>query len=186
MQSQKPSSPRLSPPCSLQPSLPPSDSADREAALEPWRVAAELASDEAQRAERRCRAVDRENRLVARGLEREWEEPLKALDAKADLARRESERRRMITEQERSRLLAIGPDLASLWNPSTTMARDGKELLRTLIDEVVVKVERQALCAHLTVRWKGCALTEIDLDLPRSRPAPTAKGLRPANQYSGV
>jgi hypothetical protein len=78
----------------------------------------------------------------------------------------------MITEQERSRLLAIGPDLVSLWNAGTTTARDKKELLRTLIDEVVVKVERQALCADLTVRWKGGALTEIGLDLPRSRPAP--------------
>jgi DNA invertase Pin-like site-specific DNA recombinase len=147
--------------------------ADREAALNPWRLAAERASYEAQRAERRYRAVDPENRLVARGLEREWEESLKALEAaKADLARRESERRRMITEQERSRLLAIGPDLVSLWNAGTTTARDKKELLRTLIDEVVVKVERQALCADLTVRWKGGALTEIGLDLPRSRPAP--------------
>ena len=110
---------------------------------------------------------------MARGLEREWEESLKALEAaKADLARRESERRRTITEQERSRLFAIGPDLVSLWNATTTTARDRKELLRTLVDEVVVKVERQASCAHLTVRWKGGALTEIDLDLPRSRPAP--------------
>jgi len=146
--------------------------ADREAALKPWRLAAERASYEAQRAERRYRAVDPENRLVARGLEREWEASLKALEtAKADLARRESERRRTITEQERSRLLALGPDLVSLWNASTTTARDRKELLRTLIDEVVVRVEREAFCAHLTVRWKGGALTDIELDLPRSRPA---------------
>ncbi len=146
--------------------------ADREAALKPWRLAAERASYEAQRAERRYRAVDPENRLVARGLEREWEESLKALEAaRADLVRREREPRRTITEQVRSRLLAIGPDLASLWNATTTTARDRKELLRTLIDEVVVRVEREAFCAHLTVRWKGGALTDIDLDLPRSRPA---------------
>jgi predicted DNA-binding transcriptional regulator AlpA len=44
-------------------------------------------------------------------------------------------------------------------------------LLRTLIDEVVIKVEREAFAAHLTLRWKGGALTEIDLNLPRSRPA---------------
>ena len=147
--------------------------ADREAALKPWRLAKERASYETQRAERRYRAVDPENRLVARGLEREWEDSLKALEAaKTDLARRESERRRTITEHERSRLLTIGPDLASLWNATTTTARDRKELLRTLIDEVFVMIERQALWALLTVRWKGGALTEIDLSLPRSRPAP--------------
>jgi DNA invertase Pin-like site-specific DNA recombinase len=47
--------------------------ADREATLKQWRLAVERASYEAQRAERRYRAVDPDNRLVARGLEREWE-----------------------------------------------------------------------------------------------------------------
>jgi predicted DNA-binding transcriptional regulator AlpA len=146
--------------------------ADREATLKQWRLAVERASYEAQRAERRYRAVDPDNRLVARGLEREWEERLNALEAaKADLARREGERPYVITQQERSRLLALGPDLMSVWNANTTTPRDRKELLRTLVEEVIVKVERDAFAAHLTLRWKGGALTEINLDLPRSRPA---------------
>jgi predicted DNA-binding transcriptional regulator AlpA len=146
--------------------------ADRETALKQWRLAVERASYEAQRAERRYRAVDPDNRLVARGLEREWEERLKALEAaKTDLARREDERPYVITQQERLRLLALGPDLMSVWNANTTTPRDRKELLRTLVDEVIVKVERDAFAAHLTLRWKGGALTEINLDLPRSRPA---------------
>jgi len=146
--------------------------ADRETALKQWRLAVERAGYQAQRAERRYRAVDPDNRLVARGLEREWEESLKALEAaKADLARRESERPHVITQQERNRLLSLGPDLLSLWNANTTTPRDRKELLRTLIDEVIVKVDRDAFAAHLTLRWKGGALTEIDLALPRSRPA---------------
>jgi DNA invertase Pin-like site-specific DNA recombinase len=147
--------------------------ADRDTALKQWRLAVERARYEAQRAERRYRAVDPDNRLVARGLEREWEESLKALEAaKADLARRESERPHVITQQERNRLLSLGPDLLCLWNANTTTPRDRKELLRTLIDEVIVKVDRDAFAAHLTLRWKGGALTEIDLALPRSRPAP--------------
>ncbi len=146
--------------------------ADRETALKQWRLAVERAGYQAQRAERRYRAVDPDNRLVARGLEREWEESLKALEAaKADLARRESERPHVIAQQERNRLLSLGPDLLSLWNANTTTPRDRKELLRTLIDEVIVKVDRDAFAAHLTMRWKGGALTEIDLALPRSRPA---------------
>jgi Recombinase/Recombinase zinc beta ribbon domain len=146
--------------------------ADRETALKQWRLAVERAGYQAQRAERRYRAVDPDNRLVARGLEREWEESLNALEAaKADLARRESERPHVIAQQERNRLLSLGPDLLSLWNANTTTPRDRKELLRTLIDEVIVKVDRDAFAAHLTMRWKGGALTEIDLALPRSRPA---------------
>ena len=64
--------------------------ADRETSLKQWRLGVERASYEASRAERRYRAVDPDNRLVARGLEREWEESLSALEAaKAELARRE-------------------------------------------------------------------------------------------------
>jgi len=53
--------------------------AEREVALKQWRLGVERANYEAQRAERRYRAVDPDNRLVARGLERDWEERLRAL-----------------------------------------------------------------------------------------------------------
>ena len=41
----------------------------------------------------------------------------------------------------------------------------------TLLEEVIVRVERDKATAHLTLRWRGGALAEIDLALPRSRPA---------------
>ena len=145
---------------------------DRETSLKQWRLGVERASYEASRAERRYRAVDPDNRLVARGLEREWEESLSALEsAKADLQRREKERPRVLSQAERDHLLALGPDLATVWHAATTTPRDRKELLRALIEEVIIKVERDTASAHLTLRWKGGALGEIELALPRSRPA---------------
>src|SRR5213079_1075450 len=145
---------------------------EREAALKQWRLGVERASYEASRAERRYRAVDPDNRLVARGLEREWEESLSALEAaKAELARRERERPRVLSQEEHDRLLALGPDLATVWHAATTTPRDRKELLRALLEEVIIKVERDKAAAHLTLRWKGGALTEIDLALPRKRQA---------------
>jgi hypothetical protein len=147
--------------------------ADREATLKQWRLGVERASFEASRAERRYRAVDPDNRLVARGLEREWEEKLTALEsAKVELARRERRRPRALCQEERDRLLKIGPDLATVWRAATTTARDRKELLRTLIEEVIIKIERGKATAYLTIRWKGGTLTDLDLDLPRSKPAP--------------
>jgi DNA invertase Pin-like site-specific DNA recombinase len=145
---------------------------DRETTLKQWRLDVERASYEASRAERRYRAVDPDNRLVARGLEREWEESLRALEvAKAELARRERERPRVLSELERDRLLALGPDLTAVWHATTTTPRDRKELLQTLLEEVIIKVERNKAAAYLALRWKGGALSEIDLALPRSRPA---------------
>lgn len=147
--------------------------ADREAVLKQWRLNVERASYDANRAERRYRAIDPDNRLVARGLEREWEEKLRALEAaKADLARREQEQPHVLTQAERSRLLSIGPDLAKVWHAQSTTSRDRKELLRTLVEEVTIKVERDKAVAHLAIRWKGGALDEINLALPRSRPSP--------------
>ena len=146
--------------------------ADRETSLRQWRLGVERASYEASRAERRYRAVDPDNRLVARGLEHEWEERLSALEAaKAELSRREEARPRALSQEERSRLVALGADLATVWHAETTTLRDRKELLRTLLEEVIVKVERDKAMARLTLRWKGGALAEIDLALPRSRPA---------------
>ena len=146
--------------------------ADREAALKQWRLGVERAGYEASRAERRYRAVDPDNRLVARGLEREWEESLMALEAaKTELARREQARPRTLSTEERGRLLALGPDLATVWHATTTTPRDRKELLRTLVEDVIVRVERDKAVARLTLRWKGGAVTDIELALPRSRPA---------------
>ena len=133
--------------------------ADRETSLRQWRLGVERASYEASRAERRYRAVDPDNRLVARGLEREWEKRLSALEAaKAELSRREEARPRALCQDERGRLLALGADLAAVWRAATTTPRDQKELLRTLLEEVIVKVERDKATASLTLRWKGGAL----------------------------
>jgi DNA invertase Pin-like site-specific DNA recombinase len=146
--------------------------ADTEATLKQWRQAVERATYEAQRAERRYRAVDPDNRLVARGLEREWEQGLAALQtANEELARRLEQRPRVLDQAERERLVALGTDLVAVWDAPTTTPRDQKELLRTLIEEVILSVDRNEPAAHLTVRWKGGTLTDIDVPLPRSRPA---------------
>jgi hypothetical protein len=78
--------------------------ADNEATLKQWRQAAERAAYEARRAERRYRAVDPDNRLVARGLEREWEQRLADLEmANEDLARRLEQRPRLLSRERSSR-----------------------------------------------------------------------------------
>jgi hypothetical protein len=69
----------------------------------------------------------------------------------------------VISQAERDRPLAFGPDLAVVWNAQTTTPRDRKELLRTLIEDVTIKVDRDKAAAHLALRWKGGALNEIDL-----------------------
>jgi DNA invertase Pin-like site-specific DNA recombinase len=149
--------------------------ADHDDALAQWRLAVERANYEAQRAERRYRAIDPDNRLVARGIEAEWETCLRELEkAKAELARREQQRPRTLSADERGRLLALGADLLKVWQAPTTSARDKKELLRTLLEEVIITVHKNEGRTHLTLRWRGGVLTDVDLDTPRYLP----RGLR--------
>ena len=46
------------------------------------------------------------------------------------------------------------------------------DLLRTLIEEVIIRVERAAAKADLTLRWRGGLITELAIDLPHSNPPP--------------
>jgi len=141
---------------------------NHDAALSQWRLEVERARYEAERAERQYKAVDPENRLVARGLEKEWETRLQNLaKAEAELFRREQQRPRVLTEEEHKRIKTLGSDLRLVWTAPTTTDRDRKELLRTLLEEVILKVERKESRADLTLRWRGGMTTKLDLPLKR-------------------
>jgi hypothetical protein len=144
-----------------------------DAALQQWRRQVEQARYAATKAERRYRAVDPDNRLVARGLETEWNTALGALaDAQAELARRQAARPAVLTDHERAQVLALGDDLGQVWSAPTTTDRDRKQLLRTLLEEVNITVRRDAAEPHaeLVLRWKGGAIG--DLIVPLRRPQP--------------
>jgi hypothetical protein len=146
---------------------------DRDAALGHWQLALERARYVAQCAERRYRAVDPENRLVARGLEAEWERSLGALAAaEAELARRSAQQPRTLSPRERQRLEALGRDLEQVWNAPTTTDQDRKGLLRRLLEEVVIAVNREHANARLTLCWRGGLITTLEVPLPRSHPPP--------------
>ena len=102
--------------------------ADHDAALGQWRLAVERARYQAERAERQYRTVEPENRLVARGLETEWENRLRGLTAaEAELERRQQQRPRTLSAEERAKVRALGSDLRKVWTAPTTTDRDRKE-----------------------------------------------------------
>ena len=145
--------------------------ANRDAALAQWRLTIERLRYEAERAERRYRCVDPENRLVTRGLEAEWEKRLRDLAAaEAELSRRQQQQPTSIGPEQLRKIQALGADLTQVWSATTTTDRDRKELLRTLLEEVTVDVRRAEGQAHLTLRWRAGAMTTLDIPVPRFRP----------------
>jgi DNA invertase Pin-like site-specific DNA recombinase len=147
--------------------------ADHDAALAQWRLQVERTRYEAGLAERRYLAVDPDNRLVARGLERDWEAKLAEVAAvEAELASRQQRRPKTLTAQERTAIRALGDDVERVWQAPTTTDRDRKELLRTLLEEVIVTVDRSSNAARaaLLLRWRGGQASELTVELPRSHP----------------
>ena len=142
-------------------------------ALKQFRLQVERARYEAERAERRFRNVEPENRLVARTLETEWENKLhEQRAAEAELARKEQEQRLQLTERQREQIRALGSDLKRVWDAPTTTDRDRKELLRRLLEEVKINVLPDENEAHLVMRWKTSAVSELDVLWRSPRPAP--------------
>jgi len=144
--------------------------ADHDAALAQWRLQVERARYQAERAERRYRQVEPEHRLVARGLG-QLTKRLLPVALEAELALRERERPRTLTPEEREQLLALGSDLGRVWSAPTTTDRDRKQLLRCLIEEAILDVNRAERRATVTLRWRGGALTELAVSLPKPQPA---------------
>ncbi|MBV9002460.1 MAG: helix-turn-helix domain-containing protein, partial [Solirubrobacterales bacterium] len=132
------------------------------------RLAVERAEFEAGRAERQFDACEPENRLVARTLERAWEQALSRLERERQrLAELDARRPEPLTAAERQALVRLARDLPRLWDAATTTARDRKELLRTLIGEVIVTVKDDPRRAEIEIVWEGGARTELQVPLIR-------------------
>jgi DNA invertase Pin-like site-specific DNA recombinase/uncharacterized protein YndB with AHSA1/START domain len=140
--------------------------AEHDSALAQWRLQVEQARYQTERAERRYRSVEPENRLVARTLEAEWDKRLDELTAaESELTRREHQRPQRLTDEQRESIHRLGADLNRAWEAPTTTDRDRKELLRALLEEVNVAVNRAEAHAHLTLRWRGGRFDEIDVPI---------------------
>jgi DNA invertase Pin-like site-specific DNA recombinase len=139
-----------------------------QARLAGQRLALERAQYEAERAERQFDACEPENRLVARTLERKLEEALAGVEREQrSLAAIERTRPLPLTDAERESLGQIARNLPRLWNAKTTTQRDRKELLRSLISEVVVTIDREQHQADVEIFWEGGANTELQIRLNR-------------------
>ena len=128
----------------------------------------ERARQTADRAQRQFDRCEPENRLVARTLEREWERALLDVShAEQRLAAIRARRPQPLTEQEIAWCRHAGADLRAVFDAPSTTARDRKLLLRAMITDIVVTVEREHRRALLRIVWEGGAVTEHELTLPR-------------------
>lgn len=134
--------------------------------LTAFKLAVERAHYEAERARRQFDAVEPENRLVGRTLERAWEVKLSAVrQAELDLAAQQARRPTALTPEELAWVKRAGADVCAVFKAPTTTTRERKQLLRALIAEVVVTVDRRSRSVDLRIIWEGGAVSDLVMPL---------------------
>jgi hypothetical protein len=126
-----------------------------------WSLKRERARYDAERARRQYDAVEPENRLVARSLERVWEEKLRRaeqIDQEYDAWCREKVV--SIADTDRQQILALGQNLPALWHAATTTAADRKQIVRLIIKDVALDQKRRRGFVWIRVIWQTGATSE--------------------------
>jgi hypothetical protein len=104
---------------------------------------------------------DPENRLVARSLEKAWEERLRAADAVEQEYRQWAQREpTVLTSLDRETLEALASDLPSIWNAPTTKVEERKRILRYIIQEVILDQKRSRGRVWIKIIWQTGAVSE--------------------------
>jgi len=126
--------------------------------------AVEAARYESELARRRYMRFDPDNRLVADVLEADWNEKLRGLEeAQRCYEQRRDEARKVLTEEQQARILALATDFPLLWNDPHTTDRDRKRMARLLIEDVTL-TRTDVVTAQ--VRFKGGATHTLTVPLP--------------------
>jgi DNA invertase Pin-like site-specific DNA recombinase len=130
-----------------------------------WQLRLEGARYEAELARRRFVAVEPENRLVARTLERDWNDKLAAVERlEREYATLQTPNSCVLGPEERQRLLALTEDLPALWCAATTTQTERKQLLRFLIKDVTLTKQDRVIT--LAIRWQTEACTVAEVPRP--------------------
>jgi DNA invertase Pin-like site-specific DNA recombinase len=130
---------------------------------------------EARLAEKQYRLVDAENRLVAAELERRWEQALQAACRAEEEAQACETSAEPLSDDLRAQLGQAGPTLRQQWDGGVLTNVRKKELLRVLIDKVVLQRPAADKC-EVRIIWKGGDWTTAELPLPVATYAEMADG----------
>ena len=135
--------------------------AERAALDRQWRLRLERAGQEANRAFRQYNAVEPENRLVARTLERTWEEALLAQRALEEEYRRfQKEQPMRLSAAERAEIETLARNLPALWQSSQTPFAEKRQIVRRLLERVVVWAPASTQEVTVQLHWAYGTVTE--------------------------
>lgn len=126
-----------------------------------WQQRRERAAYEVERVARQYHVVEPEHRLVARTLEHAWEEKLLAQQQlEEEYHRFLQQKPRFLSQDERETIRQLATDIPALWTASTTTAADRKEIIRQVVERVIVDVQGHSERVTVRIEWIGGSSTE--------------------------
>ena len=134
-----------------------------------WRQALERAGQEVARAERQYQAVEPENRLVARTLEARWEDALKKQrQVEEEYHRFLAKLPASVGAADRERIKSLSGSIATLWHATGTSSVDRKQIIRCVVERVILVSEKSTEDNHVTIVWQGGMTTQHEVARPVS------------------
>jgi DNA invertase Pin-like site-specific DNA recombinase len=129
------------------------------------RQALELALEKAQydvhHARRQYDRVDPDYRLVARELERRWNDALqRVVEVEIQLTTLKSQQI-TLSDEHRQRLLTLGHDLKTVWHHEAAAVDLKKRILRTVLHEIIITRTAEPPEYRLHLHWQGGVHTEL-------------------------
>jgi DNA invertase Pin-like site-specific DNA recombinase len=129
-----------------------------------WRQRLERARYDRERAERQYHAVEPENRLVARELEKRWEQSLRdERSIQEDHDRFERQQPAVLTDADRDRIRALAGDIPGLWHSPQTASIDRQQIVRCLIERVVVTPQPESEWVDVVIHFAGGFVSHREL-----------------------
>jgi DNA invertase Pin-like site-specific DNA recombinase len=145
------------------------------------RHALELALENAQydghHARRQYDRVDPDYRLVARELERRWNEALQRVSEVETQLATLKDQHVTLKDEHRQRLLRVGQDLSLVWHHEAAPVALKKRILRTVLHEIVITRVAEPPEYLLKLHWQGGVHTE--LRVARTKPGKHRRATAP-------
>ena len=91
-----------------------------------------------------------------------------------------------MTEAERARIKALSEDIPALWDAESTTNADRKEIIRCLVDQVVVRVHGNTEYCDITIHWKGGYTSQHEVGPTGAEPGVVAGSQQASETSHGV
>lgn len=135
-----------------------------------WRQRLERTRHDSDRAARQYHATEPENRLVARELEKRWEQSLaQQRGVEEGYARFRREQPPQLSAADHAAVRMLSTNIPALWHSPQTPAVERQRIVRHLIERVVLTAPPEQEIADIRIHWAGGFVSHHQLVRPVAR-----------------